>query len=88
MIDKIEIKYINNTCDIDELSGFGEILVLIKDNKPVAHLDYSDTVVEVDVLPDLLKPFGLNLKFTEIKPNKKLIAQVKDYLEEIYGEVD
>ena len=82
----MKIQYINNTCDVDGLSGYGEIMILLKDGIPVSHIDGSDTVIEVDSLPTLLKPFGIDLEFESIEPTKKQVKIIKEYLKPIYGD--
>jgi len=80
----VTIEYIDNTCDYEGLEDFGEILVLVKDGVPVSHLDYSDTVLELDRIPELLKPFvDIEVKMID-KPSKKLLKAVKEYLQQYY----
>lgn len=82
----MKIQYIGNTCDIDGIDAFGEICVLLKDGKPVSHHDYSDGSLEFDYFTSVLEPFGVDLEFESIKPDKKLIKLINEYLVEYYGE--
>jgi len=76
----MKIEYIVNTCDVDGLDEFGEILILIKDGEPVSHLDMSDGMVELEYVSDLLKPFGIDLEFESIWPDKNLVKKLNKYL--------
>lgn len=86
MKDRIVIEYIGNTCDIDRLNGYGEILIIVKDGEPVAHHDYSDGAMELDYIPSILEPYGILVDFKCIrKPSKELVSKVVGYLIPIYG---
>lgn len=82
----MKIQYIGNTCEWDELDGFGEICVLLKDGKPISYHDYSDGALEFDYFTRALEPFDIDLEFESVDPDKKLIKLVKEYLTEYYGE--
>lgn len=85
----MKIDYIGNTCDIDGINEFGEILVVFKDGKPVAHHDYSDGSLEFDHVTPLLQPFGIKLEFHNIcEPDEKTTELVREYLERYYGPMD
>lgn len=82
----MKIEYVGNTCDIDGLTGFGEICVILKDGKPITHHDYSDGALEFDDFVSILRPFDIELDFVSVEPDKKLLKLVKEYLIEYYGE--
>lgn len=44
----ITIKYINNTCDVNGISEYGEHLIAIYDGQVVFHHDYSDSVIDIE----------------------------------------
>lgn len=82
----MKIQYINNTCDVEGIKVGGEIMVLLKDGKPVAHHDLFDDALNLYLLTDLFKPFGIDVEFEEITPSKELIKLINEYLIPIYGE--
>ena len=79
----MKIQYI----ETDDIYGFGDILVLLKDGHPVAHHDHSDGYLELDDFSNLIKPFEINIEFESVdNPSKELIKEVKRYLIKEYGE--
>jgi len=83
------IEYIPNTCDINGIDQFGEIMVVLRNGEPCEHWDYSDGAIEFDAVELFLKLAGCDVELKAVnKPSKKLIKLVKTYLEEHYGKVE
>jgi hypothetical protein len=83
---KLKIEVVQNTCDVKGLSKWGgEIMLVLKDGKVVHHHDYSDGMVELDYLPDIFAPFGVEVEFETVEPKGKLLKTCQEYMENQYG---
>lgn len=80
----MKIQIITNTCDVEGIKVEGEIMVILKDGEPIAHHDYSDGSLEVDYISNILSPFGIELEFEDITPDKNLVKKINQYLKNHY----
>jgi hypothetical protein len=78
----MKIQYTDNICDIDEVDNenYGEIQIFFKDGKIAYHHDYSDGVLEIDCVENLMEAFGVDIKFEHIRPDENQIKQINKYL--------
>ncbi len=76
----MKIQFIQNTYDVEGIKVGGEYLIILKDGEPVHHLDGVRDCIEVEFIPDILKPFGIDLEFESIDPDEALIKKVNKYL--------
>jgi hypothetical protein len=80
----MKIQYVNNTCDIDGLSDFGEIMVFLKDGRIIYHHDKSDGGFDSDTIQSFLKAVGVEIEFERIEPTEEQIDEIDVYLGDYY----
>lgn len=77
----MKIQYIANTCYGNGLEEFGELLVPILNGAPYGQIvDLSDRCIDFDALTELLQPYGIEVEFEEVEPDKVTIKAVKKFL--------
>jgi hypothetical protein len=77
----MKIQYIANTCDVGGLEEFGELLVPLINGAPAGQVvDLNDNCIDFDALTELLQPYGIEVEFEEVEPDKVTIKAVKKFL--------